>query len=52
MQAVGGAFGAEEGVGEGCGALVVGPDVPGTHECARGSAAEVDRAQVADVQAT
>ena len=46
----GGAFDAEEGVGRGCRALVVGTDVPGTHECARGSAAEVDRAQVADVQ--
>jgi hypothetical protein len=50
VQAVGGAFGAEDGVGEGCRALVVGTDVPGTHEGARGGAAEVDRAQVADVE--
>ncbi|GGT08154.1 hypothetical protein GCM10010271_08400 [Streptomyces kurssanovii] len=50
VQAVRGALGAEEGVGE-CGrARSVGPYVSGAHERARGGAAEVDRAQVAHVQ--
>jgi uncharacterized protein YqeY len=50
VQAVRGALGAEEGVGEGGRARAVGPDVSGAHERARGGAAEVDRAQVAHVQ--
>jgi Flp pilus assembly protein TadD len=50
VQAVRGALGAEEGVSEGGGTRAVGPDVSGTHERARGGAAEVDRAQVAHVQ--
>lgn len=50
VQAVRGALGAEEGVSEGGRARAVGPDVSGTHERARGGAAEVDRAQVAHVQ--
>ena len=37
-------------VSEGGRARAVGPDVSGTHERARGGAAEVDRAQVAHVQ--
>src|SRR5262245_26284210 len=50
VQAVRGPFGAEQGVGHGGRVRVVGTDVSGPHERARGGAAEVDRAQVADVQ--
>src|SRR5262249_26037520 len=50
VQAVRGALGTEEGVGEGGRARAVGAYVAGTHERARGGAAEVDRAQVPHVQ--
>ena len=49
VQAVRGAFGAEDGVGGGAGVRVVRVDASGAHEQAGGGAAEVDRAEVADV---
>lgn len=50
MQAVRGALGAEESVGEGRRAGTVSPDVSGAYERAGGGAAEVDRAQVTDAE--